>query len=138
MIGRAIAGARNWARQTMDARIIGLFVLILVWDTGAQVMLKLGLSAHGEFPVHAWTPMVEYLKAIAVEPMIWLALIFLVLAFLTWLAIIARVELSKAHPATSFSYVTVTIASVVFLKESLNIIKVLGIVLIVIGVFVIA
>ncbi|GBG15908.1 transporter [Novimethylophilus kurashikiensis] len=122
----------------MDAGIIGLFVMILVWDTGAQLLLKLGLAAHGELPVYAWSPMAAYLKTIATEPLIWLALVFLILAFLTWLAIIARVELSKAHPATSFSYVTVTIASAVFLNESLNLTKVAGLFLIVLGVFLIA
>jgi drug/metabolite transporter (DMT)-like permease len=122
----------------VDARIIGLFLMILVWDTGAQLLLKLGLAAHGEFPVHAWAPMAAYLASIAFEPLIWLALIFLVLAFLTWLAIIARVDLSKAHPATSFSYVTVSLGSAVFLHESLSAMKLAGILLIILGVFLVA
>lgn len=138
MIARAVGRLKALAGKPRDARLLGLFVMILIWDTGAQLLLKIGLSAHGELPVHAWRPALGYFSALALEPLIWLALLFLVLAFLTWLAIIARVDLSKAHPATSFSYVTVGIASAVFLHESINAMKLAGILLIVVGVFLVA
>lgn len=118
--------------------IIGLFVLILVWDTSAQLLLKLGLSSHGEFPLHHIDAAMNYLGAIVTEPMIWLSAVALVLAFLTWLAIIARVDLSKAHPATSFSYITVTVASAIFLQETVNVMKMGGILLIMLGVFLVS
>lgn len=122
----------------VNFRILALFALILVWDTSAQLLLKIGLSSHGEFPLDRADAALNYLAAIALEPMVWLGAAALGLAFITWLAIIARVELSKAHPATSFSYVTVTIASAVFLHETVSVMKMAGILLIMLGVWLVA
>lgn len=138
VICRKLPGLAFWRGKQVDYPILGLFALILLWDTSAQIFLKLGLSSHGEFPLHGMEAVMAYVTAVATEPMIWLGAIALVLAFLTWLSIIARVELSKAHPATSFSYITVTIASFLFLHESVNFLKISGILLIMLGVYLVS
>lgn len=127
-----------WRPGQLSYPLLGLFALILLWDTSAQIFLKLGLAAHGEFPLQGVEPAIAYLRAIVKEPLIWMGVLALVLAFLTWLAILARVELSKAHPATSCSYITVTIASCLFLHEPLGVLKLSGILLIMLGVYLVA
>lgn len=127
-----------WRWKHVNYQLIGLFALILVWDTATQLLLKVGLSSHGEFPVSSISAAWSYMHAIIREPKIWLGLLTLVLAFLTWLSIIARIDLSKAHPATSMSYVTVSIASAIFLHEAINSLKFIGIVVIIFGVYLVS
>lgn len=124
-----------WRWKHVNYPVLGLFAMILVWDTATQVLLKIGLSAHGEFPINSIGAAWSYLATIAMEPTIWLGMLALILAFLTWLSIIARIDLSKAHPATSMSYVTVTLASAVFLHETISMLKFFGIIVIIFGVY---
>ena len=102
-IYRRLLKLEFWRWKRVNYPVIGLFAVLLAWDTATQILLKLGVAAHGVFPMHAPGAALTYLAALATEPAIWLGAVSLVLAFLTWLAIIARIDLSKAHPATSFS-----------------------------------
>ncbi|HEY3326286.1 MAG TPA: EamA family transporter [Novimethylophilus sp.] len=137
-IYRRLLKLEFWRWKHVNYPILGLFALVLAWDTATQILLKIGVSSHGQFPMHSMRAVWSYLAAIATEPFVWLGVLALILAFLTWLAIIARVELSKAHPATSFSYVTVTMASGIFLHESISLLKICGIFLIMLGVYLVA
>ncbi|MFZ3088629.1 MAG: EamA family transporter [Methylotenera sp.] len=134
-IYRKLLKLEFWRWKHINYPVLGLFVIILIWDTAAQIFLKMGVSSHGKFPTRSINAMVSYLGAIAAEPMIWLGALALILAFITWLAIIARIDLSKAHPATSFSYVTVTISSAIFLHEVISSLQMSGIVLIIFGIY---
>lgn len=136
-IYRKLLKLEFWRWKHINYPVIGLFVIILVWDTAAQIFLKIGVSSHGKFPTRSIDAMVSYFGAIALEPMIWLGAITLILAFITWLAIIARIDLSKAHPATSFSYITVTISSAIFLHETITSLQIFAIFLIIAGVYLI-
>ena len=124
-----------WRWKHINYQVLGLFVLILIWDTVAQIFLKMGVSSHGKFPTHSINAMLSYLSSIAMEPIIWLGVLTLILAFITWLAIIAQIDLSKAHPATSFSYVTVAISSAIFLHEVISPLQISGIFLIIFGIY---
>lgn len=137
-IYRRLLRLEFWRWKRFNYHVLGLFALLLVWDTATQLLFKLGVTQHGVFPIHSFDAAFTYMAAIAAEPIIWLGVLALVLAFLTWLAVIARVELSKAHPATSVSYVTVTIASGIFLHEDVSALKIAGILLIMLGIYLVA
>lgn len=93
---------------------------------------------HGQLPLQPAAAAADYLLRLALEPYTWQAVAALLLAFVTWLAIIARIDLSQAHPATAGSYVTVTLASAYFLHEDISLVKLAGIALIMLGVYLIA
>lgn len=137
-IYRRLLRLEFWRWKHVNYQVLALFAMLLAWDTATQLLFKVGVTNHGVFPIHSLDAALDYLARIAVEPVIWLAVMMLVLAFLTWLAIISRIELSKAHPATSFSYVTVTIASGIFLHEDVSALKIAGILLIMLGVYLVA
>lgn len=137
-IYRRLLRLEFWRWKHINYQVLGLFAMLLAWDTATQLLFKVGVTNHGVFPIHSLDAALAYLADIAVEPVIWLAVLMLLLAFLTWLAIIARIELSKAHPATSFAYVTVTIASGIFLHEDVSVLKIAGIFLIMLGVYLVA
>ena len=65
-----------------------------------------------------------------------LALIFpLFLAFFTWLTLISKVDLSFAHPMTSLVFVTIPLSASWLLHEPLHWSQIVGVILIVLGVF---
>ncbi|AAO35859.1 transporter [Clostridium tetani] len=59
-------------------------------------------------------------------------------SFLIWIKVLSKVELSYAYPMVSLGYVITTIYAYFFLNENISIERVLGILLIIGGVFLIS
>jgi drug/metabolite transporter (DMT)-like permease len=55
------------------------------------------------------------------------------IAFLSWLAILSKIDLSKAQIMNSFVYVTVPLASVLFLNENIQWTQMIGIICVSLG-----
>lgn len=127
-----------WRWKHVDTSVVGLFGVLLALDTATHILLKTGVNALGPLPMQDLAAALGYLGGMLQQPAIWLGGAALLLAFVTWLAIIARIDLSKAHPATAFSYVTVTLASGWLLGEHVSLLQVGGILLIMLGVFLVA
>lgn len=127
-----------WRWKHVNTQIVGLFAVLLAWDTTTHILFKAGVNALGPLPVHSAAAALDYFKAMAQQPAVWFGVFSLAFAFFTWLAIIARIDLSKAHPATAFSYVTVTLASALVLGEEVSLLQIGGILLIMLGVFLVA
>ena len=68
---------------------------------------------------------------------IFIGLIFFGTSFLLWIKVLTKNELSYAYPMVSLGYVIVTIASFIIFNETLSLNKILGIVIIIFGVFLI-
>ena len=62
-----------------------------------------------------------------------IGIMFVLIAFFSWLAILSKVDLSKAQLMNSLVYVTVPLASIFFLGETIQMIQMLGILLISLG-----
>ena len=62
-----------------------------------------------------------------------IGIMFVLIAFFSWLAILSKVDLSKAQLMNSLVYVTVPLASIFFLGETIQTIQMLGILLISLG-----
>jgi len=72
------------------------------------------------------------------NPYIIISLILTLLAGVTWMIAMTKFEISYAYPFTLLGLVLVTIFSVVFFGESVNTYKLIGIVLIALGIVVIS
>jgi uncharacterized membrane protein len=60
------------------------------------------------------------------------------LSSIFWLVVLSRIELSLVYPMVSIAYVLVAIASWLFFKENVTLVRWLGILVIVMGVFLIS
>ena len=123
-------------KPVLHWQIVALFALLLLCDTAAQLMFKSGMSSLGEFPTHSLHDMTAFIFSMAVNPMIVLGTLLLLIAFLTWLAIIASLDLSKAHPLTCLSYGTVALASLLFLGEAFTLKQGIGVMMIMLGAYI--
>ena len=115
--------------------VIALIAMLLVLDTAAQIFFKLGVTHLGEFPTGTLFDVIQYCLQMALNPFIASGALTLLLAFFTWLILISKVDLSFAHPMTSLVFVTIPLTASFLLNEDLHWSQLIGIALIVIGVF---
>ncbi|BCM26134.1 EamA family transporter [Methyloradius palustris] len=116
--------------------ILALFFILLACDTAAQLFFKLGASHTGEFPIDSLSNILAYIQALGTSPMILAGIVTLAIAFFCWLAIIAKIDLSKAHTITSIAFGTVPLCSVWLLGEHFTALQSLGVILIMLGAYI--
>lgn len=112
--------------------MVYVYALIsIVLGALAQLLLKLGVissSPDGAFTLHSICRLLCNLQFI-------LGIIFYGMSLLIWLYILAHLELSKAYPLVSLGYIITMFLGFFFLNEPLSFLKIIGVSLIVIGVF---
>ena len=124
--------------KLLRTQVIVLIVLLLIFDTFAQLAFKIAVTQLGEFPTQNISVIWYYCLQLATNLYVISGVLALILALFTWLTLISKVDLSFAHPMTSLAYMTIPLAGTFFLHEPLHWPQMLGIVLIVIGVMVIS
>jgi drug/metabolite transporter (DMT)-like permease len=118
------AGARVPVRL-----VIGLAVAIAL-DTGLQLVWKTGIAGLPDT-----SSVRETLVAIALNPIFVLVAVFMGAQLVNWLKVLDHADLSYAKPFTSLSYVTVCVLSVLLLSEHIAPLQIVGIVVVVAGVW---
>jgi len=109
--------------------VIGLAVAIAL-DTGLQLVWKTGIADLPDTS-SAW----ETAIAIARNPIFILVVAFMAAQLVNWLKVLDHADLSYAKPFTSLSYITVCVLSVAVLGERIAPMQILGIVIVVAGVW---
>ncbi|MES2180902.1 MAG: EamA family transporter [Pseudomonadota bacterium] len=118
--------------------VVVLIAVLLFLDTVAQIFFKIGVMHLGEFPTQSVSEIWHYCLQLALNPYVIGGVLALLFAFFTWLALIAKVDLSFAHPMTSLVYVVIPLSASWLLNEPLHLNQLIGILFIVIGVFIIS
>ena len=94
-----------------------LFILIPILNTAYQVFLK--MATHG------------------ITPWLWLAIICEGLAFVLWMQILAKHDLSKAFPLSAIGYVLVLGSGWLIFNEEIKLMQIIGSLFIMLGVYLI-
>ena len=116
-----------------NVEIIFLFLLFILCDTATQIFLKKGATNLGEIPLDQLSLVILYILNILTNTNIIIGVVFVLIAFFSWLAILSKVDLSKAQLMNSLVYVTVPLASIFFLGETIHMTQIFGILLISVG-----
>lgn len=114
--------------------VIYLLLADVLLAVAGQLLLKKGMTILGplDFSLNnIWVLVSGALKSIY----IWIAVICYACGLILWMFILSKVKLSVAYPITSLVYVLVVFSSWLFFKESIGIYQVVGISLIVGGLF---
>jgi multidrug transporter EmrE-like cation transporter len=116
------------------------FYLLLAISFGvvSQLIIKWKMSAFSFDDYETWQDKFALAFSMLLNPYIMISLILTLLAGVTWMIAMTKFEISYAYPFTLLGLVLVTIFSVVFFGESVNLYKLSGIVLIVLGIVVIS
>ena len=116
-----------------NLEIFFLFLLFILCDTATQIFLKKGATNLGEIPLDEVSHIILYVLNILTNVNIMMGIAFVLIAFFSWLAILSKVDLSKAQLMNSLVYVTVPLASIFFLGETIQMTQMFGILLISLG-----
>jgi len=111
-----------------------LFGVLL--NAAAQLALKQGMRQIGYFDF-ALQNIGHVFFAVAGNPYIWLGLCCYVVSVVVWLLVLSRVEVSYAYPLLSVGYIVTACAGWLFFGENMSITRLLGIVVICFGVWLI-
>lgn len=79
-----------------------------------------------------------YIKFIITRPLVLSGFISAVLATIAWIGVLSKFELSYAYPFMSLNFVIVVVLSLLFFGESANSFKIVGLLLISFGVFLVS
>ena len=113
-----------------------VFMLIAMTAAGeavANLLLKKGLNDTGIHYIYL-NNMTDFLIKSFSSPFIWIALLVFLINFFIWITVLSRIDLSVAFPICSISYIFVPMLAVVFLHETMNLARWLGIIFIIAGV----
>jgi drug/metabolite transporter (DMT)-like permease len=101
----------------------------------SQVIVKWRVSRAGPLPVDLAKKAV-FLTGLMLDPWILTAILGVFFAGLGWMAAMTKLELSYAYPFMSLAFVLVLIFSAVLFHEAITAPKVLGMLLIIVGIVV--
>ncbi len=120
------------SKETITA-LLWLIPAILFSTTG-ELFLKRGMNEIGSFDFAAVDKILPTVWRMAQNPNLWLGFIGFMGGSVFWLSVISRVPLSLAYPMLALSYVIVVVESWVFLGEGLHPLRIIGSVVVGIGV----
>ena len=120
--------------------ILNHFYLLLAISLGvvSQLIIKWQMSVFYFDDYETWQEKFALAFSMLLNPYIIIALVLTLLAGVTWMIAMTKFEISYAYPFTLLALVLVTIFSVIFFGESINIYKLIGIVFIILGIVVIS
>ena len=111
-----------------------LILIAAVINTTAQLCLKAGAD---RLKSVSWTHLGSLLLQFSVNPYLILGGLCYVTSVTVWIVVLSRVPVSFAYPMSSIAYVTTAIAAVILFNESLSLTKIIGILVIIFGVYLI-
>lgn len=114
----------------MSYAYVACTILLTVYG---QLVIKWQVAGAGTFPENP-ADKLWFLARLLMNPWIVSALAAALLAALSWMAAMTKLDLSHAYPFTSLSFVLVALASAWLLHEPLTAPKIAGIALICLGI----
>lgn len=113
-----------------------LLVAMSLTVTG-ELLLKNGMDRHGELNVSLDTLVPTAVKLFT-NPFVLGGFVFVFSGALFWLAVLSRWPLSLAYPLLSISYILGIGASVLLFKEKVSWVQLLGVLVIIMGVYLVS
>jgi len=122
----------------MNLNIIYILVSVLVAVLG-QLLLKKGMADLGPMTLSLpWDQLLSTLWQIGRNPYVFIGLLTNVISTIFWLIALSRVDLSYAYPYVSLSYGIVLIVAWLIFHENLNAYRLIGTLIVCLGVLVIS
>jgi multidrug transporter EmrE-like cation transporter len=123
----------------MEFLLNHFYILFAIFLTVvSQLIIKWQMSAFSYDDYEAWQEKFALAFSMLLNPYIIISFVLLLLAGVSWMIAMTRFEISYAYPFTVLGLTLVSIFSVMFFGESFNIFKLIGIVIIALGIVVIS
>jgi multidrug transporter EmrE-like cation transporter len=121
----------------MKLTVFSLLMLGVLLNAAAQLLIKAGMTRIGEFDFQLSNVLPIGLQIAGNLPIL-LGLSAYVVSVLVWMMVLSRVDVSLAYPMVSLGYVINAIAAFYLFAEPLSALRIGGIFIILMGVFMVA
>jgi drug/metabolite transporter (DMT)-like permease len=118
--------------RAMPLILIGVFL-----NAVAQLLLKQGMLRVGDFGLDAGA-LSAVLPKVVTNPYVWAGMVSYAVSVAVWLVVLSRSDVSYAYPMVSLGYVFATIFAWAVFHENVTPMRVLGLVVVCLGVYIIA
>ena len=115
----------------MNLTVVAVWLVTIFIDTIGQLAFKAAASEHQDHDGLA------HWKAMALRPWIWIGIASYIIEFVTWLVFLSLVPLSDGVMLGSINIVVILIAGRLFINEKLTRNRLIGVILINLGVTVV-
>lgn len=117
--------------------IFALIIFGVLLNACAQLLLKAGMSQIGQFDF-SFANAVPIGMKVMMNPPIISGIFLYVMSVVVWLLVLSRVQVSYAYPMLSIGYIVNAFAANYFFGEPLTSMRMLGIFIIITGVYFVA
>lgn len=111
-----------------------IIIIGIIFAAFGQVSWKLGMNQAGQLATLNLTT----LSSVLLNPYVLLGFVMYALSTIFWLIALSKKELSFVYPFISLTYIIVLVLSSLVLKESMGVNKLVGTLIIIIGLIIIA
>lgn len=122
----------------MTLKILGLILFVELCEAASHILFKRSVNAIDPSALRNITDYARFLRTVLQQPAVWAGLLLFTGGILTWFVVLAHVELSRAFPFGSLQYLTIMVASAVFLRERIDRRRLVGTLCIVLGIIFVA
>ena len=109
-----------------------LFLICTITTVASQLLFKKGTASFGD-NISLNKPF-ELIKTVLTTPVFLIGLFLYGISFLLWLMVIKKLPLNVAYPMSSLNFIIVFFLSWIFLGESVNALKIVGVLTICAGI----
>lgn len=114
--------------------VITLIFLSEIWDLSGQVLFKKSTERlHGTYFRNLFS-FLKFISEVIRQPRIWAGLGCVAIGIIFWFLALSRADLSIAYPLDSMEYILTLVAARIFLKERIDAQKIIGTLLVVVGI----
>ena len=106
-------------------------------NCAAQLFIKKGMMVNGEVSVN-FASITQSIVPMLTNIYLWMGMVCYGISVFLWMIVLSKVEVSYAYPFLSIGYVIAAIIGYAFLGESLSAVRVIGIIVICVGVYLIS
>jgi drug/metabolite transporter (DMT)-like permease len=121
-------------KRKLTLKIFLFLILSDMLETFHQFCFKKSALFEVDPPLTGFYNLLLFFKAVFSSPFFWIGLLSLIIMFIIWSTILSKIDLSVAVPIASFSYILVALVSILFLHETITLLRWMGIFLILTGV----
>jgi len=121
----------------MTIRILLLVGCTIITPVG-NLLLKWGMNECGSI-TETNLGVVQYYLHVLSKPQVLVGAVIYIVSALLWLAVLGMMDISAAYPIfVSGAFLIVTVAAVLLFQEHVNLMRILGILVVVLGIFLVS
>lgn len=118
--------------------IIVLFALSILFGAGGALLMKVGAGKMGVIQLDSIQAIIHFLAKIFTSPTVLGGMTLYFFSAAVWLYLLTKLDISVVQPILALTYIVTPILAIVFLNEGVPLMRWLGILIIIFGVFIVA